>query len=77
MENSVNQRYKTLRSHLGLSQTELAEQLKITQAAISAFEKGRSGISPDILKKTSDTFNVNMNWLLNGQGEMFFRNKRK
>ncbi len=75
MENSVNQRYKTLRSHLGLSQTELAEQLKITQAAISAFEKGRSGISPDILKKTSDTFNVNMNWLLNGQGEMFLETK--
>lgn len=64
MENAQN-RYKTLRTSLGLSQAEMAEKLGMHQTAWGRFETGKV---PDPRASTitliCKTFNVSADWLL-------------
>ena len=62
---------KQLRKEIGLSQTQFANRISLSQGALSQIENGYSSLSMDSLKKISDAFNVNCNWLVKGNGEMF------
>ena len=55
---------KQLREEHGLSQTELAEKIKVTKGAISLFESGDRSPSREKLEALADVFNVNMDYLL-------------
>lgn len=70
MEN-IAERIKKIRKGLSLSQQEFAEELKLTQGVISGIENGRRGISRNVLMALGTQFNVNANWVLTGQGDMF------
>lgn len=61
-----------LLSTLRLSKKKFAEQLKLSQGNVSDWFN-RPGYRPsiDALKRISDTYNVNLNWLVTGEGEMF------
>ncbi len=61
---------KKVRQKLGLSQKELAEKVGIQQAQYSRYEVGTSP-STDILAKLVEEFNININYLLTGEGSMF------
>jgi len=75
MENAVNERLKILRKSLNLSQKEFAEKLGIKQGSYSALETGSSKITNSSLLLLVNTYNVNTNWLLYGDGEMFLQSK--
>lgn len=62
---------KQLRKEMGLSQTQFANRINLSQGALSQIENGYSSLSMESLKKISDAFNVNCNWLVKGNGEMF------
>ncbi len=64
-------RLKEIRKALGFSQTEFAKHLGITQTAYSMIENGKRPLASKYVKVICSTFNVNENWLLTGQGEMF------
>jgi transcriptional regulator with XRE-family HTH domain len=69
---TLGERLKNIRWVLKLNQKQMAEKLELTQSAISAVEKGISkSLSGDNLAKLLIEFNVNINWLLSGEGEMF------
>lgn len=72
MENSVNQRVKLLRQTLMYSLNAFAKLLDVSPTAIQKIENG-GGISMRLQKKIIETFNVNPNWLLHGQGDMFIQ----
>ncbi len=72
-----SERLKKVRAILGFSQGELAESLGITQNIISFCESGKRELSKSVLLKISEKFNVNINWLLTGQGEMFLSKSEK
>lgn len=58
------ERLKNLRESKGLKQTELAEKLNLTSAALSQYEKGVREPNSEMLKKIADYFDVSTDFLL-------------
>lgn len=67
----MNDRLKELRKYLGYSQREFAEKLYLSSDLISACEVGRRRLTERNVKQICSTFDVNEEWLLNGNGDMF------
>jgi len=67
----ISQRICEIRKALGLTQTEFANDLKISQAHASAIELGNRKIPERIIKMICFTYNVKENWLKTGKGDMF------
>lgn len=65
------ERLKNIRRKLGLSQTELGEKLGFSKQYLSNIEADRNLMNNDKLVKLLVDFNVNINYLLAGVGEMF------
>ncbi len=68
---SIALRLKKLREEKNLNQVEFASLIGISQAAISHYERGEREPTADIISKIADKLNVNLNWLLTGEGSMF------
>lgn len=67
----MNQRIKTLRMELGLTQTAFADKIGITGAAITRMEKGDRNPSEQTIISICREFGVNEEWLRSGEGNMF------
>ena len=65
------ERLKNIRRKLGLSQAELGEKLGFSKQYLSNIEADRNLMNNDNLVKLLVDFNVNINYLLAGVGEMF------
>lgn len=59
------------RKKLGLSQGELAKRLGMLQSQYSNYERGTRKPSVEVLEKLVKQFNININYLLTGDGPMF------
>jgi len=70
-ENQIKDRLKKIREHLGLSQQGIANKLGVLVTTISKYERGIIKPSSDFLIKIHAVFNVNLNWLIAGQENMF------
>ena len=64
-------RIKKIREELRLTQEQFANIFGFNRAYLSAIEKDKSKLSVDNLVKLLLTYNVNMNYILGGIGEMF------
>jgi transcriptional regulator with XRE-family HTH domain len=69
-----NDRLKSVRQRLNLSQGDFAKALNMNQSNVSALEKGNRRITPAIASKIQAAFNVSPEWLYTGDGEMFSGN---
>lgn len=58
-------RIKELRKSRGLSQAQLASELKVHQTAVSQWETGRTDPDMDSARMLSDYFGVTIDYLLN------------
>lgn len=67
----LGKRFKDFRKKLNLTQAKLAEALSCKQATIADYEKGRITPSAKILNIMVENYNLNVNWLLTGEGPMF------
>ena len=67
----MNERLKQLRKHLNLSQQVFAKKLGITHSGLSNIESGRRNFTEQMIISICREFNVNREWLINGQGEIF------
>lgn len=67
------ERIKKIREELRLKQEDFAAIFGFSRAFVSAIEKDKSKLSVDNLVKLLLTYNVNMNYLLGGIGEMFIQ----
>lgn len=67
----MKNRLKELRKELGLSQTEFANRLGLTQSTIALLEHGKTPITDKHIKPICSVFNVNENWFKTGEGHMF------
>lgn len=63
-------RIKEIREVLGLSVPKLAERINIKSRTIVSYESGRDP-SVEFLAQLHKVYNVNLNWFVSGQGEMF------
>lgn len=67
----ISTRLKALRTELGLSQKVIGSQIGIAQTSYANYEGGKSPIPSNVLEQISNATNVNLNWLVTGQGTMF------
>lgn len=63
-ESTFSSRIKELRSSLGLTQIEFAEEIGTTQATLSSYENSGKTPSLDIVKKIAEVFTISIDWLL-------------
>lgn len=69
------ERLKRIRHTLGLSQEDLAEKLYYEKSTIGNAECGRTRLSNHLIVSLVKNFNVNVEYLLEGIGEMFVDTK--
>ena len=65
------ERIKAIRKHFKLTMEKFGNKLGVTKVAISNIEKGNRNLTEQMSKAICREFNVNENWLKNGEGEMF------
>ena len=73
----MNERIIELRKSLNLSQTDFGKQIGISKSSVSDIEIGRISISERTIISICSKFNVNEEWLKNGNGNMFLEYDKK
>lgn len=73
----MNERIIELRKFLNLSQTDFGKQIGISKSSVSDIEIGRISISERTIISICSKFNVNEEWLKNGNGNMFLNYDKK
>ena len=73
----MNERIKTLRLELSLTQSEFGEKLGISQNYVWMIEKGDRVPSDRTVADICRVFGVNEDWLRTGHGEKYLRLSRK
>lgn len=68
---NIGDRLKVIREHLKLSQNQFVEVFNIKQATLSKYERNDLSIPDELKMKLMTEYNINLNWLLTGQGSMF------
>jgi len=66
---SVGNRLRTVRKQLGLSQSELAQAIGLTQSSIAAYETAEREPPLPVLLALEHRLRVNHKWVLDGQGQ--------
>ncbi len=67
----MQERVKQIRQYLDLSQEAFGNALGVTKTAICGIESGRRGLTEQMAKAICREFNVNYDWLKDGEGDMF------
>lgn len=67
----LSDRLKIFRTALSLSQKELSDRLKITQAGYGKYELGKRSLPNEVIDMFINEFNLNPIWLFTGSGNMF------
>lgn len=58
-----------------LTQQEFADSLGVLISTISKYERGKVRPTTDFFSNLAETYNVNLNWLITGQGSMYMLNE--
>lgn len=67
---SINERFKSIRAKLRLTQEDFASKLDEKLSSIGDIEAGRKQPNSDILEKLHNKYEINLNWLICGAGKM-------
>lgn len=68
-----NERIKAIRQSLNLTLEKFGQQLGVTKVAVYNIEKANRNVTEQMRKAICREFNVNYNWLVSGEGDMFNR----
>ena len=63
---------KKIREEKNIGQSELAQKVGVSKQLLSGFEKGRSGVSNEVLKKLADALHVSPDTILTGKSSQPF-----
>ncbi len=67
----MKDRIKKIRKQLDLTQQIFGERLGVKRNTVAQWESGINTLTEQMFKSICREFNVNEEWLRNGQGEMF------
>ncbi|WP_061222156.1 helix-turn-helix domain-containing protein [Leptospira weilii] len=67
----MSDRIRVLLKALGVTQKEFADNVGISQGFVSEIINGKNVPSHETLARIAFKYRVNLNWLINGEGEMF------
>lgn len=68
---SVNERIKIVRKTSGLTQSDFGKKFGYLQNNIARLENGNTNPDVEFIQKLYNDFEININWLLTGEGEMY------
>lgn len=71
MRKDIGKRFRLIREQKNISQTEMGSSLGIQYQHVSKYERGESVPTWENLIKMIELYNVNINWLLTGRGNMY------
>jgi len=74
---TINQRLAMVRKTQKLTQREFAKKISVATGFIASMEIGARKVNPRIMKLVSSLFNINLQWLETGEGEMFYTDTEK
>ncbi|HAU84334.1 MAG TPA: XRE family transcriptional regulator [Lachnospiraceae bacterium] len=69
--NCIGTNIRTVRKALRLTQADFSSRIGSTQNNLTCYETGRRNPSAAVVYSICKEFNVNVNWLRTGEGEMF------
>ena len=72
----VGERLEGVRLIFGLDLTEICEQLETTKYFFNEVKRGRKLIPYEWVMRLSEKYNLNQNWLYQGEGEIFTKKDR-
>lgn len=72
---SIGGRFRRFRESIGKAQHELGAELNISQSTVANIERGKAFPNVTYLNHFYRTYQLNINWLLTNEGEMFYKNK--
>ena len=67
----INSRIKEVRISLGLTQTEFGNSIGLKQNTVGQIENAQRSVTDRTILLICEKYNVNEEWLRNGNGEMF------
>lgn len=67
----TNERLKTIRKELGISQKDMASSLGFKQSYYSDVENGKRNVTGKVIESLQKKFNVSSDWILTGNGNHF------
>ena len=70
-------RLKEIRNSQGLSQKDFGLIMGIAQTSYANYESGRSSIPASLLESLAEKLNINLNWLITGEGPMYLDNHKE
>lgn len=70
-------RIKEIRQKIFVSQSNMEDCLNLSRNTLSAYERGKAFFKPHTLQLLSSKYNVDINWLLTGQGNMLLSDNDK
>ncbi len=70
---AFGERLKEARSQLKLLQKDFAANLDVSGSFLSELEKGKAKPGFDVLRKMYFLYNINIHYLIDGQGELFVK----
>ncbi len=65
------ERIRSIRKELGLTLEKFGENLGVKKNSISQLENGKNSLTDQMAKSICREYNVNYDYLINGEGEMF------
>jgi transcriptional regulator with XRE-family HTH domain len=68
---NINQRVKTLRKGLNLTQREFATAINVSPSLITCIEKDKRTVNDRLIRLICDSFDVNSQWLKTGAGDRY------
>lgn len=66
---TIGERLRAVRNKLGTSQTDMAEQVGVSQGTLADYESGRRKPSMPVLLALEHCFHINHQWVLSGKGD--------
>ena len=69
---TINERITLIRSVKDMKQKEFSELINVPRSSLSEIESGKRSASVDVIVGISTHFkDIDVNWLLTGEGEMY------
>lgn len=75
IQSQIASRIEALENYLGCSQSKFSQRCGIEKGHLSKMMNGHIAFSDKMLMRIAETYKVNLDWLRDGIGEMFERDK--
>lgn len=74
MRQQQAERLELIREQTGMIQLEFAKYLDLEPGSYSDIKRGKNGISKNVLRKLEKKLNINIEWIMTGNGSMSLGN---